>query len=182
MEEIKNMKVYRLREEEFEPVKRIVRKRIIRKAFILLFAVFGVGAGMLTLFMIMGLGTMAEKKLTLWITIIISVPLFLSIFLFCTILAFIVTGKIVRQRWDSYELILTPESIIRKEAIAAQREIRYQDIVTIQEIVSVAKLKDLHIKTSQNHLFINIPASLEGYEEVKSYLAKWREIELCAHK
>ena len=106
----------------------------------------------------------------------------MSIFLSCTILAFIVTGKILRQKWDSYELILTAESIIRREANAAEIEIQYKDIVTIQEIVSVAKLKDLHITTSQNHTFINIPASLEGYENVKFYLAKWREIELYDRK
>jgi hypothetical protein len=173
METTKNIKTYRLREEEFEPVMRAAKKRMLRKAFSLLCMVCSVGTGFLTLLMIVGLGTMAEKKLTLWFTIIISVPLFLSIFLWTTFLAFKKVRKVLRNRWDSYELILTAESIIRRETNAVEIEIYRQEVITIQEIVSVAQLKELQIKTSQNHIFINIPASLEGYEDIKSYLTKW---------
>jgi hypothetical protein len=63
MEATKNIKTYRLREEEFEPVMRAAKKRMLRKAFSLLYVVFSVGAGFLTLLMIVGLGTMAEKNL-----------------------------------------------------------------------------------------------------------------------
>jgi hypothetical protein len=97
----------------------------------------------------------------------------LSVFLWTTILAFKKVRKVLRNKWDSYELILTAESIIRRETSAIEIEIYRQEVITIQEIVSVAKLKELQIKTSQNHIFINIPASLEGYEDVKSYLTKW---------
>jgi hypothetical protein len=175
---IGNRKVYRLREDDFDSTNRVVRKRMLRKGFILLLWVFTFGAGFLDLLMAIQKGTPAEKKLLLWVTLMIAVPAFLFAFVFSAIQAFKLVGKALRQRWDSYELILTAGSIICRVTGAIEIEIHREEIISIQEIVSVVILSELQIKTAQNHIFINIPASLEGYEEVKSYLANGQEIEL----
>ncbi len=78
-----------------------------------------------------------------------------------------------RQLWFSYQLIISPQSVIKKQRRMPDIEIERDQITSLQELPS----KGLLIKTEQRRQFIFVPASVEHYDEVKERLAQWRQVE-----
>jgi hypothetical protein len=171
------MKTYRLSESGFEPTRRQLSKRLIIKMFMILLMLVLVATGFLTLMMVVAQGSAEEKRIILNMTLYIIVPLFSLLSLFGFIAGWKIAHRILRERWDSYELILTPVSLLRRQAYATELEIFFEEIVSIREIRSVTSPWDLQIKTAQPLRAIHIPGSLQGYEEVRARLSDRQEIE-----
>lgn len=72
----------------------------------------------------------------------------------------------------SYELVISDNSIVKKQLSLPTIEIEYSDIITIEEIT----YKGLIIKTKDKYKVIGIPYYLIGYEEVKNTLSQYADI------
>ena len=78
-----------------------------------------------------------------------------------------------RIAWSSYELSLTPDSIRRKQALAPDVEIRLDEVTHLRE----QRGEGMVVNTADSRKSIIVPASLDGYEEVKAQLGEWRMLE-----
>lgn len=72
----------------------------------------------------------------------------------------------------SYELVISDNSIVKKQLSLPTIEIEYSDIITIEEIT----YKGLIIKTKDKYKVIGIPYYLIDYEEVKNTLSQYADI------
>ena len=80
--------------------------------------------------------------------------------------------RLLQDRWSTFQIILSSESIIRNQSGVPDIEINRGQVERIQE-----KPSGLLIQTSVRQKYIYIPKGLEGYEEAKSALQRWMNIE-----
>jgi len=80
--------------------------------------------------------------------------------------------KILHERWSSFQIIMSPEFIIRKQSTIPDIEIEREQVSKIQE-----NLSGIFVRTAEKQNYIHVPRSLEGYQEVKSELQQWHTIE-----
>lgn len=74
----------------------------------------------------------------------------------------------------SYELTLTEDVIIRKQAELPEVEIRREQVTGIHETIGAGLL----VTTKDCYKYIFIPAILESYDDVKDQLRYWKPIEM----
>jgi len=80
--------------------------------------------------------------------------------------------KILQERWSSFQIIISPEFIIRKQSTIPDIEIDREQVSKIQE-----NLSGIFVRTAGKQKHIHVPRSLEGYQEVRSELQQWHTIE-----
>lgn len=78
-----------------------------------------------------------------------------------------------KRRWLAYRLTFSPTVITKEEGDLPTVTIPVEQIMRLEEVPG----DELWIKTKQRNVFIAVPASLNGYEQVKARLAQIREIE-----
>lgn len=79
-----------------------------------------------------------------------------------------------RQAYNSYELIISSESIVQRQIGISELTIMRDEIVSIIEYQN----KCLHIQSIDEKNTMFIPKKLSGYEEIKEILSDWKFIEL----
>jgi hypothetical protein len=76
--------------------------------------------------------------------------------------------RLRKRRWNSFELEVTDSELIRREADVPDLIIRRDEITGCDETVD----RGLFIKTGHPDRFVFVPASLDGYNELKAELSK----------
>jgi hypothetical protein len=77
--------------------------------------------------------------------------------------------RLRRREWETYELLLGDDCIIRKQFDRPDLQLGRADIVQVQETAG----RGLMINSGETGRYIFVPASLHGYAELKSELARW---------
>jgi len=165
------MKVYTLKPEVFQREKRkVVRRSIILS--LLLLAAASV-AGLLAVWSESKQADSADGFLPVWSTFV-----FIGVLvLYGAYRGMRRSLRILKDGWDSYELGLGDDFVLKKQANMPEVEIGRDEITGVQEATSKGAPNGLVIRTADRHLFISVPAALDGYDEVKAKLADWRPVE-----
>jgi hypothetical protein len=85
--------------------------------------------------------------------------------------------RILREGWDSYELGLGDDFVLKKQANMPEIEIGRDEITRVQEASSKGIPNGLVIRTADRQCFISVPVALDGYDEVKYQLGHWHQLE-----
>src|SRR5262249_47752035 len=145
------MKIYVLSPQS---IKRTKRKSLIQG---LVSMGFCVPLGLLTP---VGAGLMSVETIVIAIPIIL-VPVFIGIR----------RGfKILDENLKSYQLLVSSDSMVKRQSRLPDVEIHREQITRVEEKPG----KGLLIRTADKKSFINIPEGLEGMDELKETLSKWR--------
>jgi drug/metabolite transporter (DMT)-like permease len=78
--------------------------------------------------------------------------------------------RLRRQEWQSYELEWYEDKVVRHLADTNDLEIMRSEITGFDETAG----RGFYIKTDDVHRFIFVPSALDGYEELKRKMEKWR--------
>jgi hypothetical protein len=81
--------------------------------------------------------------------------------------------KVLRQEWESYELIVGKKTLIRKVTQRPDVLIRRSEILRVEEWPGMG----LRVLTLNRDKVIHIPVELHRYNEVKAQLSDWRVLE-----
>jgi hypothetical protein len=81
--------------------------------------------------------------------------------------------KMLEEKRSSYQLILGPDFIVRKQLRLRDVEIHSDQITHIEE----RKGAGLIIKTADKKTLIEVPEGIERYEELKDQVLKWRSLD-----
>lgn len=146
-------KIYSLKPEGFEPLK---RKLILR----------GIGVGLLASGTVFAIQLLTGK---------LSLPvlaLALPIIVFALVRGIRRGLNMQRDGWSSYRLVVADDFVIKQQANMPDVEI---------ELGEIAKLIQTHagieIKTRDRLRVILVSSSLDGYDEVTTTLRQWRDFE-----
>jgi hypothetical protein len=151
------MKVYVLSP---EGIAREKRKGLVRSIAIFIFALS------------LGLGVPAiAVSASLWF-IVSMIPLLALIFYFGLRRGF----KILEENWSSYQLLVSSDSIVRKQVRLPDLEIHRDQVTKLQERPGTG----LFIRTQEKRLSIYVPASIEGYDELRDILSQWGDPSLIS--
>ena len=162
------MKVYTLRPEGF---KREGRKAIIRGViFYSLMLAFMAGF----LWYLSGdQSPFAFKDVPVWpLCVFIA-----ALILYTAVRAIRRALRILRDGWDSYELGLGEDFVLKKQVNMPEVEIGRDEVIRIQEARTNEAPDSLVIRSADSRRFIIVPTALDGYAEVKDQLGHWRQIE-----
>ncbi len=80
--------------------------------------------------------------------------------------------KILQDRWSSFQIILDPEFITRKQLGISDIAIGREQVERIQETRA-----GIFVRTTQKDRFIHLPTGLDDYDDAKMGLQQWRDIE-----
>lgn len=78
--------------------------------------------------------------------------------------------RLRREEWMSYELEWHEDKVVRRLVDRHGLEIKRSEITGFDETAG----RGFYIKTDDVHRYIFVPRALDGYEELKGELAKWR--------
>lgn len=78
--------------------------------------------------------------------------------------------RLRRQEWMSYELEWHEDKVVRRLSDRTELVVNRPDITGFDETAG----RGFYIKTDDVHRFIFVPSALDGYEELKRELGKWR--------
>lgn len=78
--------------------------------------------------------------------------------------------KMLEENWASYQLLVGADSIVRKQVRLLDLEIHKDQITRLQETTGTG----LVIRTQEKGLSILIPATIEGYDELRDRLSMVR--------
>lgn len=93
---------------------------------------------------------------------------------FLSLLSYFRSLKIQRAGLDSYELTVSDDVIIRKQAKLPEVAIQRGQVTGIHETAGVGML----VMTGDCYKYIFIPVMLDNYDEVKDELKGWKAIEI----
>lgn len=154
------MKSYRLATEKFlADHNRVIRNQSITWGL----AIIG---GFFVALWRLPLNSMADRVVALMITGFVSV-----VFGLLAVIAVWRRAKHHERYYFSYELVMEPDGILRKQASTPPLRLHQSEITGIQEVIG----KGIFVRTSSSLRFIWIPSELADadYEEVKQQLAGW---------
>jgi hypothetical protein len=144
------MKIYDLSP---QGIAREKRKGLIRG---IATAIFGVALGV-------GIPAIAGS-VPIWFVVSL-LPLFALIFYFSFRRAL---GRL-EENWSSYQLLVGSDTIVRKQVRLPDLEIHRDQVTKLQEKAGTG----LFIKAQEKRLSIYVPATLEGYDELRDLLSHW---------
>lgn len=78
-----------------------------------------------------------------------------------------------RAAWGSYVLELTEDGLLRRHRDMADQPLRREEVTRLVELPG----QGLSVLTAQPTRYVNVPETVERYEEVRERLARWRPIE-----
>jgi hypothetical protein len=78
--------------------------------------------------------------------------------------------KILDENLKSYQLLVSSDSVIKRQGRLSDVEIHREQITRVEEKPETG----LFIRTADKKSFINVPEGLEGMDELKETLSKWR--------
>lgn len=77
--------------------------------------------------------------------------------------------RLRRREWETYELLLADDGLVRKQFDHSDLKLGRAEIASVQE----TRGRGLMINSRETGKFIFVPASLSGYEALKTELAQW---------
>lgn len=93
----------------------------------------------------------------------------LLLFVYCVIALSVLKGRKGRQEaWNSYELVLGNDFIIRRMQNVPELEIQQNEITAIKE-----NADGLRVETATTGRVIGISTTLEGYQDARERLSRW---------
>ncbi len=78
--------------------------------------------------------------------------------------------KILDENLKSYQLLVSSDSVVKRQGRLPDVEIHREQITRVEEKPGTG----LYIRTADKKSFINVPEGLEGMDELKETLSKWR--------
>ena len=78
--------------------------------------------------------------------------------------------KILDESLKSYQLLVSSDSVVKRQGRLPDVEIHREQITRVEEKPGTG----LFIRTTDKKSFINVPEGLEGMDELKETLSKWR--------
>jgi hypothetical protein len=78
--------------------------------------------------------------------------------------------KILDENLKSYQLLVSSDSVVKRQGRLPDVEIHRERITRVEEKPETG----LYIRTADKKSFINVPEGLEGMDELKETLSKWR--------
>jgi hypothetical protein len=78
--------------------------------------------------------------------------------------------KILDENLKSYQLLVSSDSVVKRQGRLPDVEIHRERITRVEEKPGTG----LYIRTADKKSFINVPEGLEGMNELKETLSKWR--------
>jgi hypothetical protein len=144
------MKIYVLSPQSIDREK---RKALTRGSILMAFA------------LALPLGVLTATGLLSGGTLVIATP----IILVSLIIGMRRGRKILDENLTSYQLLVGPDSVVKRQASIPDIEIHREQITKIEEKPGTG----LFIRTGDKKSFINVPEGLEGVDELKETLSKW---------
>jgi hypothetical protein len=144
------MKIYVLSPQSIERAK---RKAMIRGVVLGVFA------------LALGLVAPAAAGLLSWEPLVIAIPIILVSFIFGMRRGW----KILEENLTSYQLLVGPDSVVKRQAKFPDVELHREQITNVEKKSETG----LIIRTADKQLFINVPEGLEEVDELKETLSKW---------
>jgi len=78
--------------------------------------------------------------------------------------------KILDENLKSYQLLVSSDSVVKRQGRLPDVEIHQEQITRVEEKPGTG----LFVRTADKKSFINVPEGLEGMDELKETLSKWR--------
>ena len=99
-------------------------------------------------------------------------PLFIAIPIMLVSIAFGIRRalKILDENLKSYQLLVSSDSVVKRQGRLPDVEIHQEQITRVEEKPGTG----LFVRTADKKSFINVPEGLEGMDELKETLSKWR--------
>lgn len=85
--------------------------------------------------------------------------------------------KILQDRWLSLQFLFDPDFIVKRQLGFPDVEISRDEVREILE-----KPSGIFVLTGEKQRYIQIPKGVEGYDELKTELGRWRDIESGSEK
>jgi hypothetical protein len=144
------MKIYVLSPQS---IKREKRKALTRGSILMAFS------------LVLPLGVLTATGLLSGLGLVFAIPLALV----SGIISVRRGWKILDENLTSYQLLVGPDSVVKRQGRIPDIEIHREKIAKIEEKPGTG----LFIRTGDKKSFINVPEGLEGVDELKETLSKW---------